>query len=300
MTARRPHLEQIQRWMQSVIMHPGGVAEGVESPAAQEHLDVTLANLEDVIGRSRALASERRLEIYVDAYYERLLECLREEFGATRHATGEELFDALAFGYLQHDPSRSYTLADLGRNLPRYLDESRLHAQAIPADAPAAWTDFVVELATFERLQREAYDAPGTENLAPLDEKRLSGIRPADQGQMRLVVAPCLRLCQAAHPVHEYWLAWRHEQQPGLPEPSPTYLAIHRQDYVLFRQELTSMQYALVASLSGGATLAEAIVTAGGASGGAARLEEEIHHWFTTWMGQGLFVDVVPPGTHRA
>ena len=60
-----------------------------------------------MIGRSRALASDARLEIYVDAYYERLMECLREEFAATRHAVGDELFDALAFGYLQHYPSRA-------------------------------------------------------------------------------------------------------------------------------------------------------------------------------------------------
>ena len=28
MNAKPANLEQIQRWMQSVIMHPGGVAEG--------------------------------------------------------------------------------------------------------------------------------------------------------------------------------------------------------------------------------------------------------------------------------
>ena len=78
--------------MQSVIMHPGGVAEGIESAEARRHLDVPAGELESVVGRSRALASEARLEIYVDAYFERLLECLREEFAATRHAVGDELF----------------------------------------------------------------------------------------------------------------------------------------------------------------------------------------------------------------
>ena len=53
---------------------------------------------------------------------------LREEFTATRYAVGDELFDALAFGYLQHYPSRSYTLNTLGEQFPKFLAESRLHA----------------------------------------------------------------------------------------------------------------------------------------------------------------------------
>ncbi len=296
MTAKRPDLEQIQRWMQSVITHPGGVAEGVQSPAAQQHLDVTLENLEDVILRSRALASSERLEIYVDAYYERLLECLREEFGATRHAVGEELFDALAFGYLQHYPSRSYTLYALGGQFPRYLDESRLHAQAVPLDAPATWAEFVVELATFERVQREVYDAPGTEGMAMPGGEPLSQIPPEELGKLRLAVAPCLRLCSPAHPVHDYWLAWKHERQPRVPEPRPTYLAINRRDYTLVRHELTCVQYTLVESLAGGSTLADAIAAASETEGGGSRLEEELGNWFATWMREGFFVDIQRSG----
>ncbi len=132
-----PRLEQIQRWMQSVIMHKGGVAEGVGSPEARQHIDIALDELESVVERSRALSSANRLEIYVNAYYARLLECLDEEFAVTRWAMGEDLFGAVAFGYLQHYPSQSYTLGHLGARFPRYLGESRLHASAAPAgDAP--------------------------------------------------------------------------------------------------------------------------------------------------------------------
>ena len=36
MNAPEPRLAQVQRWMQTVIMHRGGVAEGVDSPEARE------------------------------------------------------------------------------------------------------------------------------------------------------------------------------------------------------------------------------------------------------------------------
>lgn len=292
MTTKRPNLEQIQRWMQSVIMHPGGVAEGVESPQAREHLDVTLAGLEDVIRRSRALASSARLEIYVDAYYERLLECLREEFGATRYAVGDELFDALAFGYLQHYPSRSYTLFALGGHFPQYLDESRLHAQAVPEGVPSTWPDFVVELAAFERLQREVYDVPGTEDMTLLDGERLSRVPPSALGSARLTLAPCLRLYSPAHPVQDFWLAWRRDGQAAVPELRRTYLVVNRRDYTLVRHELTIVQFAVVEALAAGGTLAEAIAAAYDVAGNDSQFEEDLGDWFATWTRAGFFVGV--------
>ena len=78
-----------------------------------------------IVTRSQSLTSTERLQIYANAYFARLFECLHEEFPALLHALGEETFDAFAFGYLQQYPSRSYTLAELGRNFAAYLAEVR-------------------------------------------------------------------------------------------------------------------------------------------------------------------------------
>ena len=212
MSARQANLAQIQRWMQSVIRHPGGVSEALDSPQSREHLDVGPAELESVVRRSQAMTSAERLEIYVNAYHERLLECLREEFPATRHALGPELFEALAFGYLQKHPSQSYTLGQLGTQFPSYLAESRLHAQAAPADAPPTWPGFVIELATLERSLRDVFDGPGTEKCVPLDPRQLAEL--AAGGDVRLVAAPCLRLQQFDHPVDAYWAVAKDGGEP--------------------------------------------------------------------------------------
>ncbi|MEX0704799.1 MAG: DNA-binding domain-containing protein [Planctomycetales bacterium] len=125
MTGDPRELRTIQEWMQAVITHPEGVAAGIDSAAARAKIDVAPAEAERVVPRSKSLDAIGRLEIYANAYYARLLECLREEFPAFVHAVGQEVFDGFAFGYLQSYPSRSYTLAELGAHFPQYLRETR-------------------------------------------------------------------------------------------------------------------------------------------------------------------------------
>ncbi len=291
MKPKPAHLDQIQRWMQSVIMHPGGVAEGVEAAAARQHLDVPLAELDSVIQPSQALSSSARLEIYVDAYYERLLECLRQEFCGTQYAVGEELFDALAFGYLQSYPSGSYTLGQLGASLAQFLEERRLHAQDVPEGAPDTWPEFVVELAQFERVQREVFDAEGTERGNLLDFNELASVAPGNWPGLQLTLAPCLRLFRATHPVHAYWQAFREESAPAAPESRETWVAINRRNYLIERHGLSAAQYALLSSLAAGEPLGRAIGAAAAVDRGPdGSLAEQLGNWFAFWSRHGFFI----------
>lgn len=295
-SAKLASLDQIQRWMQSVITHPGGVAEGLNAPEARAHLDVAAEDLESVIARSAALGSAERLEIYVDAYFERLLECLHEEFTATREAVGDELFHALAFGYLQHYPSRSYTLNSLGANLAKYLAESRLHERAAPLGSGPTWPDFVIELATFERALRDVFDGPGSEGTAGLNVAELAAIPAESWGELRFVAARCLRLARFEHPVHTYWAALKSGEQGADPPPKATYLAISRRDYVVERHELSPTQFALVERLIGGHSLGQAIAGAAELPGiDWLALEQELPHWFAQWTAAGFFAGLSAP-----
>jgi hypothetical protein len=291
MSAPEPRLAQVQRWMQTVIMHRGGVAEGVDSPEAREHVDVTLSELEKVIRRSRSLSSADRLEIYVNAYYARLMECLDEEFAVTRYALGDELFGALAFGYLQHYPSQSYTLGQLGANFPRYLAESRLHADAAPAGVGPTWPEFIVELAAYERSLYEVYDGPGTEGGAALTPERLATIAPSSWDELRLIAAPSLRLERFDHPVHAYWAARKDGGEPPASPPRPTWLAVFRRDYVVEHSELSSDEFALLSAIASGASLSQAIAaTMASSRPGGADLESRLGGWFARWASDGYFV----------
>jgi hypothetical protein len=293
MSGKNASLEQIQRWMQSVLMHPGGVAAGLCAPEARAHLDVAAEDLESVITRSAALGSAERLEIYVDAYHERLLECLREEFTATREALGDELYEALAFGYLQHYPSHSYTLNLLGANFARYLAESRLHAQAAPSGAGPNWPDFVIELAAFERALRDVFDGPGSEGGGGLNLEELAAIPVENWGALRFLKAACLQLHRFEHPVHAYWAALKNGEHPAAPPPRTTYLAINRRQYVVERHELSPAQFALLEQLIGGQTLGRAIVRVGELPEiDWLSVEQELQPWFARWTSAGFFVGV--------
>lgn len=163
-------LEVIQRWMQAVITHPGGVVAGMDSTEARWAIPVGPNDVESVVTRSRLLSAVDRLEIYARAYYARLIECLRAEFPVLVHALGEDLFAEFAVGYLERYPSRSYTLNLLGAGFPRYLDETR------PSND--SWAEVVVDLANLELAVAEVFDGPGVEERRTLDFADLSAIPP--------------------------------------------------------------------------------------------------------------------------
>ena len=216
-------LRDLQRWMQAVLMHPGGAEAGAASEAARQAIDVPPEQAERVVTRSRALSGLERLAIYNRAYYARLLECLRESYPVLFRALGEEAFDGFALDYLQKYPSRSYTLNDLGANFPRYLRESR------PADEPGpGWPDFVIDLAALEWTYNEIFDGPGVEGRRLLRPDRLRAIPPERWPEARLVAVPCLRLMELRYPVHLYYTAVRRRKEPEFSEPAETFLAITR------------------------------------------------------------------------
>ena len=286
---------KIQRWMQAVITHPQGVVAGIESEQAQSEIDVAPGDIEDVISRSNALDSIQRLHVYANAYYARLLECLRDEFPALVHTLGEEAFDGFAFGYLQTYPSQSYTLADLSRKFPRYLAETR-PAESDPAGGDADWPEFLIDLATLERTYSEVFDGPGTEGEQILKSEDLTAISPGIWPAARLVPVPCLRLLRLSYPAHEYVSGIRRKENPPPPEPSPTYLVITRREYVVRRTTVSRDEYDLLQLLIDGQTVGEAIrQTAEHTETEFDEFADSLQTWFRNWAVGGFFLSVELP-----
>lgn len=282
-------LDRIQRWMQAVMTHPTGVEGGIDSDEARQEIDVGLGELERVLTRSRSLSAADRLGVYCGAYYARLLECLREEFPTVVHALERELFDEFAVGYLQSYPSPSYTLNDLGANFPRYL------AETCPADEDeTGWAAFLIDLATLERTYSEVFDGPGVEGRELLTPERLKAIPPGQWPDARLVPAPDLRLLKLRSPVHEYTRAVRREENPSVPTPAETFLAIHRRDYVVRRHLISRTQHTLLNGLIAGDTVENAIgQSAEHAGDDLDAFAADLHGWFQTWAAEGFFQAVV-------
>jgi hypothetical protein len=289
MTSPPQPLDRLQRWMQRVITHPQGAAAGVNSAEARLHLDVWADDVADVISPSHALSSIQRLEIYGNAYYARLIECLAAEFPATQHLVGEEAFGGFVFEYLQQYPSTSDTLGDLGAKFPQYLAEARPPREVDQPD----WADFLVDLATLERTYSDVFDGPGEERLDLLTADRLREFAPPQWDQLRLITASSLRLLKLRFPVQEYASAVRAGTDATIPPPAPTRLAISRRDYIVRRRTLDELPFDILQRLSGRQTLGEAIGRSIDRLGEpTADPAVQLEHWFRTWTAAGYFVDV--------
>jgi hypothetical protein len=301
MTSQRHELRQlarIQRWLQAVITYPDGVEAALSSSEARAEIDVPPEKIEDVVEPSTRRTSIERLEVYANAYYARLLECLRDEFPALLHAAGEEVFDGLAFGYLQSYPSHSYTLSELSRQFAQYLEETRPRDEDEPS-GEAAWPDFMIDLVRLERCYSEIFDGPGAERLTLLRAEDLRDLAPDAWAGSRLTCVPCLRLLSLRYPVHEYATAVREKQDPDLPDPEPTWLAISRITYVVRRWTLTRVQFELLTALIAGETVGSAIEGAAKLaveSGESVdRLAERLRDWFAEWSAAGFFLAIQHP-----
>jgi Putative DNA-binding domain len=286
-------LAPVQRWMQAVVMHPDGVEAGLASDAARQHLDVAPADVEQVIERSAAQTSVERLSIYANAYYARLLECLGEEFPVLRQTLGEETFNGFAFGYLQSYPSQSYTLGKLGENFARYLAKTR-PAESDDGDVPANWPEFLIDLATLEWTFSQVFDGPGVEHETLLSSEDLQAIDAEQWPAARLEVVPCLKLLALRFPVNVYYTAMRRDENPPVPAPAASWVAITRREFIVRRHELNLRQFELLGALAAGETIGAAIERAAAAPG--ASVEQfivELGDWFREWAANDFFRRVV-------
>ncbi len=315
-------LDRVQRWMQAVITHPGGVAAGVASPSAREEIDVDPQQIDQVILPGPAQSPLERLAVYGNAYYARLLGVLRDLFPALRHALGDEAFDAFGVQYLQRYPSQSYTLGHLADHFVQFLQETRpadpvpptertLPADdtlppesAIPArpapraaetdDRPseqtASWPDFLIDLARLEWAIDQVFDGPGPEGQPTLDPEQLRALAPDDWPRVRLEPVAGLRLLELAYPVNDYYTAFRRGLSPEMPGPARSFVAVYRRDYIVRRFALSPQQYELLERLFDGQPLGQAIAQCVPHwPGDLDHWAQALQNWFQRWAKQGFF-----------
>jgi hypothetical protein len=280
-------LDRLERWMQAVVTHPGGVAEGLASDVARAQFALPPPQLERVILPSRKLSAIERLEIYHRAYFARLLEVLRAEYSVLCRALGKELFDAFAAGFLQTHPPESYTLGDLGRRFPGFL--ASIKPGVNQAGAPD-WPEFMVDLARLEQAVNEVFDGPGNEGLPALSAQTLCGLTAERWQQSCLLLSPHVRLLQLDFPVNDYFTALLRDQPHPLPRPRPTYVVVSRNHYKVARRECQQPAYLLLMALAAGQTVGQSIEAAArGCTWNDDRFASALEAWFEEFIAAGYF-----------
>lgn len=262
-------LAHLQSWMQQAITTPG----------------VLPTDINAIILPSRNQTAEQRLQIYTHAYHARLLDCLAEEFATLKSVIGEQAFTELASGYLLAHPPTSYTLNDLGRHFPTFLQQTRPSRESEGDDE----IDFLIELATLERTYSEVFDGHGMENSPSLSADQLLALPLEQWLHARLIPAPSLRFLALKFPAHEFITARRTDPATPIPNPSPTCLLITRRDYIVRRIPLPREEFQLLQDLCTHNTIGEALAAATQRSPHPDRLLPQIQHWFTTWTQANYF-----------
>jgi len=86
------NLRKLQTLLYQCITDPDGTNENVGNERGKV--------LEALVQADERLSTVERIDIYADAYFYRLLECLSEDFPATLAVLGADNFAALVKGYL--------------------------------------------------------------------------------------------------------------------------------------------------------------------------------------------------------
>jgi len=284
------NLETLQREMAAAIMQPLAADETmrVEAPDGRQMAAVA----ESFIAPNSRLNAFERLEIYNRQYWFRVLGALAEDFPALRAVAGGSAFEALSIAYLSAHPSRSFTLRNLGSNLPAWLD------------ANPGWTGrrqhLAVDVARVEWAFVEAFDAAA---LPPLTLAQVAALG----GDSQLTLQPHLQLVALSYPADELVLTLhdREKRQAGeaglsrdgdrstpaaLPRLRlrPTWLAAHRVDLSVFYRRLQREEFLTLAAIREGFPLGHALEAGFEGSRIHERLRPQlVRDWFGTWAELG-------------
>lgn len=289
------NLEQLQRTVFDVVRQPLTEDERMR----EQMLDgrSTKAIAEEIVKPNDRLTSVERLEIYNRVYWFRLLSSLADDFPGLRAVIGQEKFDAVLHGYLTEMPSVSFTLRDLGSRLEEWLRE---HPEFISGHERMA-----LDMVRLEWADIEAFDAA---EFPVLTQAELAGLGEDPVFHLQ----PYLQLFDLAYPVDELLLKVRETEDPEtdissnvvmmdhsdsaprkqlpLPRAKKVFLAVHRQENVVYFKRLKPEGFALLRAMQQGQPLSQAIETSVNWSGRKLeRVMEQLHDWFANWSQLGWF-----------
>jgi hypothetical protein len=212
------------------------------------------------------------LDVYRDGYALRLIEVLTNDYPGLMAMAGPADFDNLARAYIAAHPSRHASVRWFGQHLADFM------AATLPySRSPAA-----AEMASFEWLLGEAFDAP---DLVPVAAAELMALPPEAWETLSFTPLPSLRRSVFAFEVAQAWQR-REEVEAGnldvAPAAAPTPWMIWRPERVSNFRSLEADEAAMLDALVDGRPfpeLCEAIVTHVGEDQAAARAAGLLRAW---------------------
>lgn len=220
-------LADTQRRLWRLITWPEGVRPALETePSGTPPLAA-------LVRSDERLAAEDRLDVYANAYFQRIHDVLAEDFPTLAAALGEDDFHDLVTSYLTVHPSRSPSLRWIGDRLAGFLASHDAVASLRGA------YPFAADLAAWEWATEGVFDAADSE---PARKADLAAVPPAQWDALPVRLRPSVRILRLAWPVQELRGALRAgEPLPGI-EPRETRACMWRQDDRVVHRELDARE----------------------------------------------------------
>lgn len=289
-------LLKLQRTMARAVMQPLTSSEHMQRKAPDGRPMRSYAAR--FIKPNDRLTSFERLEIYNRQYWFRLIDTFYEDFPGLRAILGRLKFNRLAKAYLTAHPSRSFTLRNLGRLLPQFVEQN--------PKLVAPRYELAIDMARFEWAQVEAFDGPAR---PPVTVDDLLGNNPQ---KIRLAFQPYLSVLHLRYPLDDYVIRLKKDGLRGeasnaveetlsenktakrrtpIPRPRQVFVVVHRYDNSLYYRRIDRRAHAVLTALQKGATLGRAVDSAFSDQPDP----ELIRQWFQTWTELGWFCKPARP-----
>lgn len=223
-------------------------AEFIEFLSSANGANEVLAERADIAQRVKAqgsVSNATRLNIYANAYRLRLVEAIDNDHPVLGGYLGDDLFDKMISGFLQENPSKTYSLRYFADALPEFL------ASHSPFDQHPVLAD----LARFERRLLDAFDAPDSDRKAFSD---LQACDPELWPSLTLRLHPSVQVLLCATNAVEIWQALKAEQlPPNADAQAKTWLLWRNRDRLTEFYSLSDLELALMTGLLNGQTIAQ-------------------------------------------
>ena len=241
-----PGLEALQGLLYRLITAPEGVAAGLadERASCPEVLD-------HLIESDDRLSATERLEIYANAYFYRILDCLKQDFPVTLATLGPDDFHNLITAYLIEYPPTEPSISYAGRHLAQFLRHDSMRAMF--EERP-----FIADLARLERTLIEIFHAADTE---PLSAKTMRSVAPDDWSALAMRTHPALAIVDCEWRVDQLLrevetAAGEVDQTLSAPAQEPVTVLVWRQNSRVHYRPLQSPERAALEVARAGASFA--------------------------------------------
>ena len=191
----------------------------------------------------RGLAPAQRLQVYRNMFAANHHTALATAFPMVQRLVGEKFFEGLCAVYLRDYPSTSGKLQDYGADFPGLI-----------ANNPqAASLGYLADVARLEWARQEAALAPLPR---PVGRNIPASLPPAEYQNLRLSLAPSLKLVQSDYPVLDIWLYCSDPGDSRLAiEGNGQNVAIWRSGAQLSMLAIEPANYRLISRLASGEVL---------------------------------------------